>query len=59
MQEIRKIAVIWNVDVRVDRTKRDIIPDIPLKEGFPPCFATKETCNNGCMWKTDCLGKKR
>lgn len=59
IQEIRKIAVTWGVDVRAGRTKRDIIRDIQIKEGYFPCFETKENCDNDCIWKADCLGKKQ
>ncbi len=59
MQEIREIAIIWGVDARIGRSKQDIIRDIQIKEGFSPCFETKDTCDNDCMWKTDCIGKKQ
>lgn len=59
MHEIRKIAVTWGVDVRAGRSKRDIIRDIQVKEGFSPCFGTMETCENDCLWKSDCLGKTK
>jgi len=58
MIEVRKIAETWAVNVRVGRSKRDIIRDIQSKEGYSPCFQTQETCDNDCMWKADCLGKK-
>jgi len=58
MQELRKIAATWGVDVRAVRSRRDIIRDIQIREGYSPCFETRETCDNDCMWKDDCLGKK-
>jgi hypothetical protein len=59
MQEIRKIAVYWGVDTKIGRFKKDIIKDIQIKEGNSPCFGTKETCENHCMWKADCLSSKQ
>ena len=59
MQEICKIAANRGVDRRVGRFKKDIIPDIQVKEGNSPCFGTKETCENDCLWKADCLSSKR
>ena len=59
MQEIRRIAANWGVDRRVGRFKKDIIRDIQAKEGNSPCFGTKETCENDCLWKADCLSAKR
>jgi len=59
MQEIRKIAVYWGVDTKIGRFKKDIIRDIQVKEGNSPCFGTKETCENDCLWKADCLSSKR
>lgn len=55
MQEIREIARQWDVNVRVGRSKQDIIRDIQIKEGYSPCFRTKEDCENDCLWKSDCL----
>ena len=59
MQEIRKIAVYWGVDAKIGRFKKDIIRDIQVKEGNSPCFGTKETCENDCLWKADCLRSKQ
>ncbi|MFA4915543.1 MAG: hypothetical protein WC560_02585 [Syntrophales bacterium] len=59
IQEIRGIARDWGVDVRVGRSKQDIIRDIQTKEGNSPCFRTKEECENNCAWKFDCLNSKR
>ena len=59
MQEICKIAVYWGVDAKIGRSKKDIIRDIQVREGNSPCFRTKETCENDCLWKADCLRSKR
>jgi hypothetical protein len=56
MQEIRKIAKKWNVNVRVGRTKQDIIRDIQKMEGYTPCFGTKKECDQyDCLWREDCI----
>ncbi len=56
MQEVRNIARKWEVDVRVGRSKRNIIRDIQVKEGFAPCFGTKEYCEQkDCLWRDDCI----
>lgn len=56
MQEVRNIAKQWGVNIRPGRTKRDIIRDIQIKEGYEPCFATKSGCYEyGCLWREDCL----
>lgn len=59
MEEIRKIAVTWGVDVSAGRSKGDIIRDIQIKEGFSPCFGIRRICENDCLWKSDCLGKTK
>jgi hypothetical protein len=59
MQQIREIARPWGVDVRVGRSKLDIIRDIQFKEGYTPCYGTKSECENDCLWKPDCLGKRK
>lgn len=56
MQEIRAIAKKWGVDIKVGRSKSDIIRDIQIKEGYSPCYRTQEKCGSDCMWKHDCLG---
>jgi len=59
IQEIRKIAKTWGVDVQVRRKKEDIIRDIQINEGYSPCFHTKDTCNeNECLWKKDCTNNR-
>jgi hypothetical protein len=55
MQEVRQIAKKWGVDVKVGRSKQDIIRDIQIKEGYSACYRTKEECEEDCLWKTDCL----
>ncbi len=55
MQEVRQIAKKWGVDIKVGRSKQDIIRDIQVKEGYLPCYRTKGECEYDCLWKTDCL----
>jgi hypothetical protein len=55
MQEVRQIAKKWGVDIKVGRSKQDIIRDIQIKEGYSPCYRTKEECEEDCLWKMDCL----
>lgn len=55
MQEVRGIARQWGIDIRIGRTKQDIIRDIQVKEGYSPCFRTKDLCEEKCLWKADCL----
>ncbi len=55
IQDIRKIAKVWGIDTRVGRSKLELIRDIQIKEGNDPCFKTKETCENDCLWKSDCI----
>jgi len=56
MQEIKKIAKNWNVDTRIGRSKAEVIRDIQIREGFSPCYGTKENCaENKCLWRDDCL----
>ena len=57
IQEIREIARQWNVNAGIGRSNKDIIRDIQIREGFSPCFRTKEACDNDCLWKGDCLTK--
>lgn len=58
LQEIRQIAKIWGVDAGGGRTKQDIIRDIQVREGYEPCFRTKDTCENDCLWKKDCTNNR-
>jgi len=56
MQEVRKIAKKWGVNIRVGRSKKDIIRDIQIMEGHKPCFGTMETCDQyHCLWREDCI----
>ena len=55
IQEVRKIAKTWGVDSKVGRKKEDIIRDIQICEGYSPCFRTKDSCAEDCLWKEDCL----
>ncbi len=55
MQELRGIAKKWGVNAAVGRSKQEIIRDIQIREGYSPCFRTKEECPNDCLWKPDCL----
>lgn len=56
MQAIKEIARRWSVDCRIGRTKADIIRDIQEKEGYSPCFGTKNECDQmNCFWSEDCL----
>jgi hypothetical protein len=43
----------------VGRTKQEIIRDIQEKEGFSPCYRTKNECEYDCLWKPDCLDDKK
>lgn len=58
MQDVRKIARQWGIDAKIGRTKQDVIRDIQIKEGYSPCFGTREACDSDCLWKPDCLGTK-
>jgi len=55
MQEVRQIAKKWGIDIKVGRSKQDIIRDIQIKEGYSPCYRTKVECEYECLWKPDCL----
>jgi hypothetical protein len=59
IQEIRKIAKPWGINTRIGRSKQDMIRDIQVREGYSPCFRTKEDCEYDCLWKTDCLNNTR
>lgn len=59
MHEIRKIAKKWQVDARIGRSKQEVVRDIQIREGFSPCFRTREVCDSDCLWKSDCLTEKR
>lgn len=56
MQDVRKIAKKWGVNISVGRSKQDIIRGIQAEEGFAPCFKTKEECDqHDCLWREDCI----
>lgn len=57
MQDVRVIAKKWGVDARIGRSKKDVIRDIQIKEGYTPCFQTRTECDEDCLWKPDCLKK--
>jgi hypothetical protein len=60
MAQIREIAKQWHVSTRVGRTKKEIIQEIQVREGFTPCFGTRDTCGEwSCLWMEDCLPKKK
>ena len=58
IQQVRKIAKIWGVETNHGRKKGDIIREIQLREGYSPCFDTRDTCAEDCLWKKDCIGLK-
>jgi hypothetical protein len=58
LQEIREIAKKLGVDTKVGRKKKDIISDIQMYEGYSPCFQTKDSCSEDCLWKEDCINIK-
>lgn len=57
IQEIRGIAKKWGINIKVGRSKQDIIRDIQVKEGYSPCYRTKDECERDCLWKQDCLSR--
>jgi hypothetical protein len=57
MDDLRMIATAWGVNTSPGRSKQNIIRDIQAREGYTPCFGTKKTCDEGCMWKSDCIGE--
>jgi hypothetical protein len=59
IQGVREIAKKWRIDIKVGRTKQEIIRDIQEKEGFSPCYRTKNECEYDCLWKPDCLDDKK
>ena len=59
MQDVREIGKRWGVDVKVGRSKQDIIRDIQAREGYSACFKTQDTCIYAdCLWRKDCLKEK-
>lgn len=60
MAEVKEIARKWDVSTRVGRTKKDIIRDVQVKEGFSPCFGTRDVCKESdCLWIEDCIPKNK
>ena len=60
MADVKVIARKWDVSTRVGRTKKEMIQDIQAKEGFTPCFGTRDVCDeSNCLWLEDCLPKKK
>jgi hypothetical protein len=55
IQQVREIAKLKGIDTKIGRSKQDIIRDIQVNEGYEPCFHTKLTCENDCLWKKDCI----
>jgi len=55
IKKVREIAKQKGVDVRIGRSKEEIIRDYQMIEGYSPCFHTKEACAEECLWKEDCL----
>jgi hypothetical protein len=55
MHKIRQIAKELGVNIKVGRSKQEIIRDIQVWEGYSPCYRTKKQCENDCLWKEDCL----
>ncbi len=55
IQEVRAIAKKKGVDVKIGRSKEQIIRDYQMIEGYSPCFHTKESCGEDCLWKEDCI----
>lgn len=55
IKEVREIAKKKGVNVRIGRKKEDIIRDYQMIEGYSPCFHTKDSCAEDCLWKEDCI----
>jgi len=58
IQDVREIAKTWGIDTKANRKKADIIRDIQVSEGYSPCFSTKDSCAEYCLWKKDCISLK-
>jgi hypothetical protein len=60
MTEVKEIAKKWDVNARAGRTKKEIIQEIQVKEGFTPCYGTRNICGESdCLWIEDCLPKAK
>jgi hypothetical protein len=55
IKKVREIVKEKGVDIRVGRKKEDMIRDYQMIEGYSPCFHTKDSCAEDCLWKEDCL----
>ena len=58
IQEIREIAKTRGVDAKASRKKKDIIRDIQISECYSPCFHTKDSYTEDCLWRGDCITLK-
>jgi hypothetical protein len=58
IQEVRKIVKQKGIDVDAGRSREDMIRDYQMIEGYSPCFHTKDTCAEDCLWKEDCINIK-
>jgi len=58
IQEVREIVKKKGVNVNGRRKKEDIIREYQMIEGYSPCFHTKDTCGEDCLWKEDCINIK-
>jgi hypothetical protein len=59
MQMVWEIAKERGVPFKVGVTKGDLIREIQVREGYSPCFQTREMCDeNPCLWREDCLPKR-
>jgi hypothetical protein len=60
MAQVKEIARQWDVSTRIGRTKKNIIQDIQVKEGFHPCFGTRDVCEESdCLWMEDCMPQQK
>ncbi|MCG6535537.1 MAG: hypothetical protein L7F78_12800 [Syntrophales bacterium LBB04] len=56
MQEIREIAMKWEIPYRVGLSKEFLIREIQKREGNTPCFRANAECpGTGCLWMEDCI----
>jgi hypothetical protein len=55
IKDVREIVKKKGIDIKVGRKKEDMIREYQMIEGYSPCFHTKDSCTEDCMWKEDCL----
>ncbi|HOI75357.1 MAG TPA: hypothetical protein PLO63_14525 [Syntrophales bacterium] len=56
MRSIWEIARKWGIPFRIGITKKELIREIQNREGYSPCFGTKDACDEDeCLWRDDCL----